>query len=517
MIPVGAILAVVVLGLRALNAAQNRQDTPATTAAATVPVSRGSSTFWQDSGAAGTIVFQLILSGMAMGLIGVGMETGSGTALTVGLLAFYLLFPGWIARGVLAPLGFVRLAYFTASLSRVEWRRDKPGGPALIAAWALAQQDRPWPSSIAWVERKLGASKAALQGSGVVAFGLLEAAKANSGLERNEARLESAREWLDSVLMFDPRVAPPNVRVVAAEWLATDAAARGDWKRVKAISDNKKWPGSPTLRLLAALAGRMLGESLPTNAGLWFWWLLAPRRLWTRGFVKQAAEHKGQARSPQTALPAPPEALDAMGRATFLTLALKGHASPAATSVVEVARAWEAALGSDVRSKLFVRATLVGGGEPDAAVEEVRQLVEQALGPLLPAKLNDVPGTLPALIESAAQTRKDARYTELEERMNRMEGRKVSNKELPQLEEWREVLALRALYRQACESGSAADHSLAHSVIRDKFVNFGVWLYNVRVEKPVANAIFRMLEAEAVALGDSDSEALNKKNAACDL
>jgi hypothetical protein len=186
---------------------------------------------------------------------------------------------------------------------------------------------------------------------------------------------------------------------------------------------------------------------------------------------------------------------------------------------VEVARAWEAALSPDLRSKLFMRATLVGGGEPDAAVEEVRQLVEKALGPLLPAqfKATELRGDLPALLEEAAQVKKDALYAELEERMNRMDQRKLGNKELPQLEEWREILALRSLYRQSVESGSAADKSLAHSVIRDKFVNFGVWLYNTREEKPVANAIFRMLEAEAVSLGDSDSEKLNKKNAACDL
>lgn len=508
MIPVGAIFVAVVLGLRALNAANNNSSGAPATPAATVPVSRGSSTFWQDTGAAGTIVFQLILLGMAMGLISVGLETGSGVALSFGLGAAWLLFPAWIARNILAPLGFVRLAYFTAYLSRVEWRRDKPGGPALLAAWALAQQEKPWPSSIAWVERKLTSSKAALQGSGVVAFGLLEAAK---------GRHESAREWLDSVLMFDPRVAPPQVRAVAAEWLATDAAARGDWKRVKAIADNRKWPGSRTLTLLSALAGRMRGEALPTNAGLWLWWLFAPRRLWTFSFVKKAAARQGQPATPEPSLPAAPDVLEPMARATYLTLALKGHATPSASSVIEVARAWEAALGNDVRSKLFLRATLVGGGEPDAAVDEVRQLVEEALGPLLPAKLNGVSGALPSLIESAAQTRKDELYSQLEERMNRMDARKLDNKELPQLEEWREVLGLRALYRQACESGTAGDHSLAHSIIRDKFVNFGVWLYNVRVEKPVANAIFRLLEAEAVALGDSDSEKLNKKNAACDL
>ena len=145
------------------------------------------------------------------------------------------------------------------------------------------------------------------------------------------------------------------------------------------------------------------------------------------------------------------------------------------------------------------------------------RLVGEALGPLLPGKLNGVSGELPALIESAVQARKDKLHSELEERMSRMEARKLGNKELPQLEEWRELLTLRGLYRQACESGSHGDHSLAHSIIRDKLVNFAVWLYNVRVEKPVANAVFRLLEAEAVALGDSDAEKLNKKNGACDL
>jgi hypothetical protein len=102
--------------------------------------------------------------------------------------------------------------------------------------------------------------------------------------------------------------------------------------------------------------------------------------------------------------------------------------------------------------------------------------------------------------------------------MNRMEQRKLAQRELPQLEEWNEFLSLRALYRQACDaSASLSDLSLAHSIIRDKLVNFAVWLYNDRTEKPLANAIFRLLEAEAVALGDAESERLNKKNSNCDL
>ena len=76
MVPVGAILIAVVAGLRALNAAQNRTSTPSTTTAAAVQTSRGSSTFWQDTDAGGTIVFQLILSGVAFGCIGGGLAGG---------------------------------------------------------------------------------------------------------------------------------------------------------------------------------------------------------------------------------------------------------------------------------------------------------------------------------------------------------------------------------------------------------------------------------------------------------
>lgn len=505
--PVGAAVAVVVIIIRAL-ASAGENKAPASTTTPAAPVSRGTSTFWQDSGAAGTLIFQLILLGFALGMTGAGLDLGNAVLLALGLGAAWLLFPAWVARVVLAPLGLARLAYFSAWLSRVEWRRDRPGGPALVAAWALAQQRAPWPSTIAWVEGKLTGSKRALQGSGVVAWGLLEAAK---------GKPDSAREWLESVLMFDPRVAPEQVRRVAAEWLACDAAARGDWKRVKELTSNRKWPASRALTLLDALAGRLLGERVPTNAGLWLWWALAPRRAWTWSFVRRVTARPAVPPRPDQALPQVPEALDGLGRATFVTVALRQAGTPPLASVVEVARAWERALDEQLRSKLFARAMLLGGGEPDEALGEVRGLVEKALAPLLPLNLAGAGGPLPQLLEAAALSRKDQLFSELEDRMNRMDARKHDGRELPQLEEWREFMALKKRYRQTLEAGGAADASLAFSVIRDKLVNFGVWLYNVRAEKPLANAIFRMLEAEAVSMGDSESERLNKKNAACDL
>lgn len=508
MIPVGGIVAAIVIAIRAINAAQNK-DGATTNTAGVVQSSRGSSTFWSDPGAGGTIVWQLILLGMGIGLTAVAMENASGMALFFAFAAWLLLFPAWFARVVLAPLGLVRLAYLACQFSRVTWRRDKPGGPAMIAAWGLAQQDRPWPSSIAWLERILGTPRAkALQASGVVARGLLEAAKGNK---------EAARQWLDSVLLFDPRVAPSHVRAVAAEWLATDAAARADWKRVKEIANNPKWPASAQLHLMGAIAGRMLGDAMPTTAGLWMWWLFAPRRLWTFGFVRKAAAMTPEPKAPEGALPDAPAELDAMARATFLTLALK-QGSPSASSVINVARTWERALDNELRSKLFARSMLIGGGDPDEAIAEVRGLIEEELGKLLPAKLSGVHGDMPALVDTAVQSRRERLNNELEDKMRRMDERKVNAREIPQLEEWHDFMLLRSLYRQAIDTASnQGDVSLSHSIIRDKLVNFAVWLYNVRGEKPVANAIFRMLETEAVVLGDADAERLNKKNAACDL
>ncbi|MBL8914536.1 MAG: hypothetical protein JNM17_27780 [Archangium sp.] len=519
MIPVGGIVAAIVIAIRAINAAQNKDGATTTSSSGVVQTSRGSSTFWSDPGAGGTIVWQLILLGMAFAGTGIAMETASGVALTFGLLGWWLLLPAWFARVVFAPLGMVRLAYFSCQFSRVTWRRDKPGGPAMIAAWGLAQQDKPSPSTIAWLEKVLSANKhRALQASGVVARGLLEAAKGNK---------EAARQWLDSVLLFDPRVAPSHVRVVAAEWLATDAAARADWKRVKDIAKNPKWAASAQLHLLGAVAGRMLGDAMPTTAGLWMWWLFAPRRLWTFSFVRKAAAMTPQPQAPEGALPDVPAELDAISsadasagavaRATFLTLALK-QGAPSATAVINVARTWERALDNELRSKLFARSMLIGGGEPDEAISEVRQLIEAELGKLLPAKLSGTHGDLPALIDTAVQSRREQLNNELEDKMRRMDDRKVNAREIPQLEEWHDFMLLRALYRQAVDTASnQGDVSLSHSIIRDKLVNFAVWLYNVRNEKPVANAIFRMLETEAVVLGDADAEKLNKKNAACDL
>lgn len=500
MIPVGAIVVAVVFALRALNNAQG--NTNATSSAAPTPVTRGTVSFWSDGNAGGTVLLQLLLySCWAPAL---AFSFSEPLAFPIFVFLTWMLWPAWIARRVFAPLGLVRLAYFSAWMSRVQWRRDKPGGPALIAAWALAKQKRPSADAIAWVEERLTNTDQPLQASGVAAYGLLEAAK---------GRHESAREWLESVVLMDPRIAVKLVRRIAVEWLATDAAARGDWKKVKSLALDARWPKTATLRLLEALADRIHGERLPTNSGLWLWWVFSPNRLWSRAFVSKMTAHRAPPRRPEGLAP-PPPSLDALGRATFLSLALKGHEKPTTPAVVQVANAWDDALGNDVRSKLFARSTLIGGGDPDEALDEVRTLVQESLSPVLSQHTGPLPDDVPLLVTNSLQGRRDELSTQLEDRIGRMEERKTAQRELPAVEEWREVLALVKLYK---ETASLGERALAHSTVKDTFVNYGAWLYNARDERAVANAVFTMLRDEAKALSDAEAERLNTKNANCDL
>lgn len=503
MVPVGAIIAVVLLLLRGVSALQNKGE-----AGPTVMVSRGSATFAGDDGAGGTVVWQLILFSTWLGATAVSLTEPAPLLIALAVVSFVALFPWWVTRKLLVPLGLARLAYGCAWLSRVTWRRDKPGGPALAAAWALARQRRPSPKTLAWVEQKLGDTPRALQGSTLVATGFLAAARGEKG---------EARTWLEGVLQLDERVAPTVVRRLAGEWLATDAAARGDWARVKTIAADKRWTASRTLWLLEGLARRHLGEPLPSDAGLWLWWLLAPRRLSTHGFVKQTLRLPRRAPETPVGVPEAPPSLDASARALWQAVALAQRKDPVAREVELAARAWEAALGSEVRSRLFTRATLIGGGEPDATLEELRQLVEQDLGPRVPASGLSAGGEGHALLAGALQAQKDARFADLEERVTRLDERKKAKRELPAREEWREFTALRALYEALAAGADESDRALAYSITHDRLLNFAVWLYNDRLERPLANAVFRFLEREAAKYGSDEDRRIDTKNAKCDL
>lgn len=442
-----------------------------------------------------------------------------GVYSSLGLLAFLLvlLVPWQITRLVLIPLGLPRLAYWMAKLALWTWGPDRTGGPALAAAWALLHRRAHHEKTAEWLEDELH-SQLSLLGGGVVAFGLLAASRGDR---------ETARALMESIATFDPRVARKAVRRVAADWLVADAAAAGDWKRLARMSER---PASRTAWLMAAVAARLLGEAGALSSGtLWWMWLMAPRRRWTYSIVRRAAavppaEGRVTSPAPERQPPvaeAPPgtSSLDwALSQHLALLSAPPGSAQPEALAAL--GRAWDAALADPaLRSHLAERAARLGEEvfvDINDTLRRIRGAAEADLGALIAregielARLQE-PGEL---LDRVAYLQRERILSELELAASALARRRVRGRAQWPVEELREWLALRALYERAAATGGLESRRVAFAVLEHEVCNLGVWLFNVREEKPLANALFRWLAAEAEAVGAAESARVNRVNAA---
>ncbi len=505
MIPIGPIVLAVALAVRAVNA-RSGNGPPA----AVVPTSRGTTSVWSDPHLGGTVGLQFLLWLAFIPAVILSFDVNGGVApvaVAVSLLLSVPLFPWWWTRNVFVPRGLPRLAYFASMLSRVTWRRDKPGGPLLAAAWALSRQRVPSAKLVAKYEARLEKQFDALHASSVVAKGLFAAMA---------GKRDEARRWMESVFLFDPRIAIRPVRRLATEWLLADASARGEWRRVVTLASSRQAPWSPMLALARLLARRQLGESVAPWR-LWLGWVAAPRRLRTFRFVRQTARKEI---APKAAVEAPVAAAssaDPLRAALSAQWAAVGATTPA--KLLEAARTWEAVLADgSLRQRCTARVVDLGGVDSGAAADELGAAVRDFFTPHAQACREARPHEpLPEVLSAALSSRRDALFSELEERMDRLTTRKGQNRIYPMIEEWREVLALRSVYLELCAVSTFAERPLAHGIISNELVNYGAWLFNQHKEKPVANAIFRMLELEAVSVGDAKSAELNRENAACGL
>jgi hypothetical protein len=502
-VPVGAIVVGLIALFRAFNAL-GKASTKAPTSSRNM--SRGSAPFWSDGGAFGTVLLHLVL-GTVLSTALVALTAGVWGAVPWVVVPLLFLFPWPFTRMVLIPLGLVRLAYTFGTLSRIVWRRDRPGGPVFCAAWALLRAPRRPPATVAWLEAKLrrepdSARARVLQGSTVAAMGFLAAAR---------GRYPEARRWLESVVLLDPLVAPRLVRAASAEWLASDAAARGDWRRVRGLASRRVWPLTRALRLLDCLARRILGESPPSNAAVMFYWLLAPRRLHTARFVWSQLRQAPFAERIAMSAPSDP------GLPGALKALLRLRSGASWTELKAAAEHWEEiASGDALNARMLQLALQLGIPPPSNTLADLAGLASGALGDALPALSEEVTEELPACLEGARLGRRDAAFQELETRMEALEKRREAGQELPSVEEWRELGALLERY-DACASGSLSDRGIAFAAVKNELCNFGAWLFNIRDERPMAHAVFRFLAAEAAVVGDSASEKLNRSNMACGI
>lgn len=427
-----------------------------------------------------------------------------------------------LARWVAIPLGRPLAAFHLARLARA-WSHDRLGGAALTGAVALLHRRDHDDARAADLAERLAAATP-LGAAGIAANGLLAASRGDR---------DAARDLLRAAIDMESQGPPTLTSTFAADWLAADAAERGDWAAIVRLGQGPISHSRATT-LLLAIARRLLSERpSPTDAGLTLAWLLAPRHQLTRPLVDRARAtprvlHR---RPPAEQKPPPPPVPEASDEPRLpddpfaRALALHAHWSardPLLLRVVparlgDLARAWDelhrrglvhqhiaaraAALGVPARAEATVDAFF-----RDAA-EELADLSLRAgvgLGEVVPE-----PG---AVTERAVALLRSRLLTELEAAAETMESRTLAKRSLPAVDEFREWSRLRQLHEHAAKLGGMELRHLVFPQIHRVACNFAVWLWNERKEYAIATPIFRWLLAEAEAVGDEAAIELQRKN-----
>lgn len=457
-----------------------------------------------------------------------GVLTGHVYLLPPLLIIVALAFPWTTTRLVLIPLGFPRVAYWLTRTAEVTFDSDLPGGAAVAGAWALLRQREPDEATMGWLEDRLRTEKVqTLGGAGILATGLLLAARGDR---------DGARAVIRTVSAIDARACPAAAQRLASGWLAADAAARGAWREVAMLgvglgSGRQAW-------LLSAVAQTLLGEPLaPGRLGLWMRWALAPNRRGTRTIVRRALDVlDGVYLEPEPTRPLP--AVAAIADDDAWSTALARHASvltqPITTiegaDLLALGRAWDAILEDRNASRILAeRALLLGADSSARTLARLREAVEEDLTALVLARaigldtLRDRDAAS-ALSQSASPTIdrvrrrvRDHLLVGIESASDALRRRLDDKREIPAVDEWREWTTLRLAYEHGVRLAGTDFRRLAFYKVHPDLTSLAVWLFNDRFQRPLGNAMFKWLLAEATELEDARAVALQTKNVACGI
>lgn len=437
-----------------------------------------------------------------------------------------LFSPWWLVRLVLVPLGLVRLAHAFGSLCMPG---DARGGALLAGAWALLHLSpgRRRQRAQAWIQSKLDATPGALQRSrqimaaGVVAHGLTAAARGDR---------DGARRLLQALSSMDPQVRPLRAYGVAQDWLIADAAERGDYSAVRVLGEGPD--ATPLAQFLArhaasrgwcaSTAERHVGPA--AQSWLLWLWLRSGRpltlwsRLWEMLRMAQGPDARPTDSPSAAALPWPePSPVGALatalrGHAYLLTLPQRLRTPEALT---RLGADWDAALADGATRRYVIeRSLLLGVTRGEDLLRQLREDVAGELAECLWGLPLPQPPTGSVLWLAVRRVRDDLLRT-LELRCGALRDRVNAKRALAIGDEWREWAELRAHYEESARLGGREVQRLLWSRFQQDLCSYAVWLYNLRKERPLANAIFRYLLTEAGALGDTETVALQKKNVAC--
>jgi hypothetical protein len=347
---------------------------------------------------------------------------------------------------------------------------------------------------------RLGRLEQPLRGETVATLALLHAARGD---------LRGAREMFESMCWLPARALSPEPLEFAFGWLLTDAAAQGDWARVRWLAREAGRPEAGGLakqvviarlapqtelrRFFDELAQRAL-EAAPPAEDTTF---LARLPYEAVRFAEQFSRAKPPPPPPEPALPADP-----MAAAITALLRLRDSS----TLVSAAALADTVLTSTRLRDALMERATLLGGGSPDEALEELKELFLATLGGALDA----LPAAFSSLLRAAAARRRTALLESLDLRIDRLTDACEADTTAPMPDLWREFVTIRRDFDLAVALSDPGDRDMPHLVVVRLMRYFGTWLRLTKEEPFFAHAVFQFLEVEAHRAGDDKGARLAK-------
>lgn len=451
--------------------------------------------------------WSLLLIGTGLGLLAMA---GYWLCAPLCVLILVVLMPWTVARRVCIPLGMSRAAGWLSALSGWTWCKDMSGGGLVAAAWAVCRQRMPDRDAVQRIEAARD-RQPTLTAAQVLATGLLAAARAD---------MPAARWLLESVDVLGPRSTPSMVHKLAREWLVADAVACGDWARAADLAPGQL-PRSRMTRFLGAAAARIAGHAnAPESALIWAHWLVAPMRRRTYDLARRAAAAPMSGAAgfvPRgllgTSLP-PDRHADALS--AHVAALQQPHCT--AADIARLAEAWDQALAApETRAFIMQRASALGASAATCVDRMLLRLGEEVAedlaGMVRSARLALGDRAARSPILSAAQGRlHEELLGELELAFDALSARVERRHALSSVDEWREWLSLLALHRRAVAVGGLELGRLAFPHVHHIGCKLAVWLWNERREHLMANAMFRWLLDEAMAVGDAEAIELENRN-----
>ena len=448
-----------------------------------------------------------VLSGLIHGLlISVAIMVGVGAVMAwwpLGIVVAVALVlsaaGGVVVRAVLAPLGLVRASYW---MQRLTILASSPVDAALAATRAHLR--RPTADRAAWLHGKL-APRGMVGDVEVTVHALTSAAADRDGA----VALLATLPW-----MVERHAA---ARELAAEYLAANDAARGEWAAILERAGGRwVWPASPTTLLLEGVAARILGVAgAPSALELRVRWLLAPRRRHTRALLRLAAV---AAPSPATTVApaAPSEAAPTDPVAAALALHLHAVRSPDARSVAAAGAAWDTCLEDPAFAATLQARAAAQAVDVDVVRRALRTQVASDLGALASAAgiIGEFGAGGAGLGGAATASARATLLAAAELALDAYRARAVSKLPLPAIDEWRTFVAIRAQYDDAAHRGGLDVRRLLFPHLSAALAPMASWLWNQRREYVLSHAMTKLLLAEATAVGDARAIEHEGRNAA---